>query len=1802
MINTITVTDALASVDSKGNAVQSDNQLMEKVNIDEFQKKVDNQRDRIKAQKKADANNKELADKESKITKDSIVKEFGSSEKFIQEKQDEGLTLSEINSTLGIMRDEGIAFDKAKEKIHKQPVNKSNEAKSSITTDVPVTNLNTLNNFSLSTTQPEQISKPDTKISEAPYQVALHHENISTLSGSLSVNENELTLPGRNGLSFTLKRSYDSNSSQLYDTQVGIGYTTTYTYTYYVNFNATIQRANYYYYLTRIYKTAINKYDCSTGQWLWGPGQGPDLITSSQYSTYNSYVQGINNPPSIPSATAHACGSIPSEPNRYYTYSYTYSSYGGSSGYGSFAPYGSTTDSYGPYSLYSDAVNVMNSISPGANYKSSLYGSDSSGYYMLNYYYASSPNASISTISTPSGNTSYTYNQLINAPEDNRFPIGKGWKWNVPYLEFKNGKTIVNLIDEGAYEVSGNTLKDYSWSDLSFTSDSSVSVNGVTSSYVLKSTFGVNRYFDNSGNLLQISDLYGNKIQFAYTSVSPYGNVLSSITDAAGNKINIQYSTTQVTLTKGSQTIVYKKVTQNGKELLSQVVDPAGRVTTYDYAIKNANFNLLGTTPTTNNPYALLTGITHPTGAKSVYDYETLPVTRYIGNNMVDQVYRMASRKDVVTYTDATTQEFNHVSVVYNGDMNSSYNLDYAFSTKLFDDLTESTFDYKKDFIADGTAPVYYNTKLSKIGDTTEQVSEFAYDEVKRRTEPITTKVYYRNTTTGATSLAATSSAQYDDYKHVVSVTDPLGATSSYVYDSTTNWLNSSVEPVDGTSSAYIQYTRNAQGDSTEMIIRDSSASGAVLKDTQYEYDSYGNMVTVREKDVSRDAVSRIEFSSTYGAAFPTKITNLYKDADGIDRSQVIQGEYEPGTGRLTAFIDGNNIRTGYTYDVLGRVKQVTNPDASTLSWTYNDTANEVTSVNEAGLTVINKWNPLGLQVESGIMDAGVYKNKSKNGYDVAGRVAWSEDAAGYRTIYTYDDWNRNIQTNYPDQSQNQTAYDDIARTAISYDGEGNAVRTTLDIAGRAVKAEESINGGYQNLWTKAYDFAGNVIEQKDAKGQSTQFSYNPLSQLTSVTNANLETTRYEYDRLGNQTRLVYPDSTAMAKQYDELGRLTKQIDPLNNASTFYYDGNGNRAKLIDRKGQPFTYTYSNRGLLTQKASPTDTIAFTYNPDGSRKSMTDSTGTTSYAYKATGELQQITYPDSKTISYDYDVRGNRNHMTSPFAKPLDYTYDEMNRLKSVTVNGTNEASYSYLRNGLLKDTMLGNQMTASQSYTGVHLTGLQHKKADGSTTQTFTYGYDPNGNMINRVENSTQHTFSYDALDRISTSSQFNEAYSYDARGNRLTMDSTQAPVISGATYEYDEWDRLSKATTEDGKVVSYKYNGDDLMVERTENGETTRYYYDGTNIVAEAKVVNGQPVEKASYVRGLGLIDRVDAGGSKAYYLRNGHWDVVELRDGNGAVLNQYSYDIWGNPQQTVESVENPFRYSGEYWDKSVSLQYLRARWYDPTMGRFLNEDTYQGDIKNPLSLNGYTFVSNNPLTNIDPSGHWCTSSDGKWSHPGACNGGSNNVAETNDINGSKYTPDTPDEIGKKIKENGQVISKATQGIIVHQLIQDYFLQKYGHVSLGGAGDVEFPVPVSGNSSGMGRVDIMLQTFQNKEFYEIKPITYKTVTVLNLMAQEQLNEYITGYNGVNGLGASVKGTTFNPNNETIGFGTQTIKMYTYYNNNSQKGLIFYVVTNKKGQEVTEHVYDLGPVEVPESIPFRLPMPEGFGIPEFVIP
>ena len=97
----------------------------------------------------------------------------------------------------------------------------------------------------------------------------------------------------------------------------------------------------------------------------------------------------------------------------------------------------------------------------------------------------------------------------------------------------------------------------------------------------------------------------------------------------------------------------------------------------------------------------------------------------------------------------------------------------------------------------------------------------------------------------------------------------------------------------------------------------------------------------------------------------------------------------------------------------------------------------------------------------------------------------------------------------------------------------------------------------------------------------------------------------------------------------------------------------------------------------------------------------------------------------------------------------------------------------------------------------------------------------------------------------------------------------------------------------------------------------------------------------------------------------------MTALTDATGVITKNYDYDAFGNETNPDATDDNPFRYCGEYFDKETGTIYLRARYYDPATSRMLSEDSYTGDIRDPLSLNLYIYCANNPVMFVDPSGH---------------------------------------------------------------------------------------------------------------------------------------------------------------------------------------------------------------------------------------
>ena len=298
-------------------------------------------------------------------------------------------------------------------------------------------------------------------------------------------------------------------------------------------------------------------------------------------------------------------------------------------------------------------------------------------------------------------------------------------------------------------------------------------------------------------------------------------------------------------------------------------------------------------------------------------------------------------------------------------------------------------------------------------------------------------------------------------------------------------------------------------------------------------------------------------------------------------------------------------------------------------------------------------------------------------------------------------------------------------------------------------------------------------------------------------------------------------------------------------------------------------------------------------------------------------------------SYQYDGNGNRTQKQTQDGL-IRYAYDANNRLVEVAYPGMN------------------------------------------GVTDTEYLHYDHAGNRTERIRGNVHEYYHYDACNRlteITDGIRQVKHYTYDNSGNMLSD--------GEMSYLYDGFGRLEQVTKADGSFQKNHYDAEGLRAEMEENGQLVKFLYNEDREAVAEEESDGNVIR---YIRGLGLISS-DSEKAKTYYhyvsdeqgsithvINGEEKESGELpqEDVQSRVLNHYEYDAFGNTIRCEEQVHNRFRYTGEQYDPLTGQYYLRARYYNPVIARFTQEDTYYGD-----GLNLYTYCQNNPILYHDPTGH---------------------------------------------------------------------------------------------------------------------------------------------------------------------------------------------------------------------------------------
>ena len=604
----------------------------------------------------------------------------------------------------------------------------------------------------------------------------------------------------------------------------------------------------------------------------------------------------------------------------------------------------------------------------------------------------------------------------------------------------------------------------------------------------------------------------------------------------------------------------------------------------------------------------------------------------------------------------------------------------------------------------------------------------------------------------------------------------------------------------------------------------------------------------------------------------------------------------------------------------------------------------------------------------------------------LAGNIIGETDAEGNAKQYQYDKANRLI-----------AVVDELGgKTSYAYDAMDHIVQVT-DALRHATKY--------------TYDKDGNLTSETDALGHRVQYAYTPEGWLSSVTKADGAVMTFEYDKTGALTRQNVGDGQSVTSSYNEIGKLTE----------------------VSSEAGTIRYQYNEQGFLISVENVNgDVVSYTYDAYGNKTSMTYPDGrTVSYTYDAMNRMAGVVGLDGETTSYVYDAAGRRIQTVSG-NMTTRYAYDSVGNLTEQATSGASDIAfrYSYDRNGYItgeKRTENGTETENSYAYNALgELTSFLQSTGYGES-----YAYDKAGNMLEKAITGTDGQnvtlkMAYNAANQLTgmTNGQSKIAYSYDKNGSLIqkTLTSKTYGKLTDR-YAYDALDQLTAYVGYDGYQQQFTYDANGMRLSKKETGDTSRstleellrgniaglpeivapqaqddaadvpeelawattdYLYDITQeyyqVISETRTETNGHTATTAYACGLERIAAYTADG-KTSYVYDGRGSVVQTVTAPVAgekvssalpdvavKVQSFSYTAFGE-QMGAQKVSG-FAYNAEAYDAATGMINLRARQYEPTIGRFNQKDVVRGNAGQPISLNRYLYCQNDGIDYIDPTG----------------------------------------------------------------------------------------------------------------------------------------------------------------------------------------------------------------------------------------
>jgi|GEM_PF-351203 len=907
-----------------------------------------------------------------------------------------------------------------------------------------------------------------------------------------------------------------------------------------------------------------------------------------------------------------------------------------------------------------------------------------------------------------------------------------------------------------------------------------------------------------------------------------------------------------------------------------------------------------------------------------------------------------------------------------------------------------------------------------KINDTTTKAIHYIYDKVGnliQKKEEINGGFVAPETV--GKNIWAITSYEYDKNGNITKIITPKGYEIGRVYDKADRVIEQHEK--DEANGIFRSYVYKCDKADNITSISEYSGEDAKLISSKYisendyrvhwskrlenkkENERLFNRLDFQEDEKKKSYVYDSQNRLTHYMNFLGNTTRLFYDKNDRIIKQVLPEQYDE------AKYDG--VGTTYSYNLKGQVIEVKNALGETITKnTYDPKGNIKSSIDGENNKVEYTYTLLG-QIKDIVTPNSRKENKPAQSYkyDARGNITGITDGNGNQTNYILDDWGRIIQITTPEGGTEKYTYDYAGNITSTTDANGGTIEYFYNSLGQVCEIRDQ-EGNSEYFY---YDREGNLTKHIDRNQNNVDRTYNLDRNIVSVK-------AYQIDEKAialEEKRAQEARAKAMeeAKKKSDEGFIASPLSQTSRRKSFT-----ERIKEKKELQEKQELEQQNQKIGKEDDSNKHKLnvidqRFKYNPDGTLKNAYTGNMQYEYSYNIEGMLESKSASGRTLLRYTYDKNNNIKAIKDITGKSSIYSYDDTDRVKLIQDdNQNNLATYDYYKNDSIKSVKVGNGLKTDYAYDGDgNVQSLVTISQNGEVLVDYNYAYDLNGNRLQKVSSKHKNFYNYDSMNRVKEASYdgIKESFTYDKVGNRLTKvtnDITEKYVYnvknqlkelhkdSGINYftydkqgntikeettvgnnifEYNTLNQQVKAIAKDGNTLVSRYDTEGLRTEIEENEKLTKFIFHKENVLVEtdkdfnviSRFTRGYEVVAADIAELDGDLSlEAEAKFNRHYYTVDEQGSTILITDINQNIKNEYCYDAFGNVLDCKEEVHNRITYTGQQFDGITGQYYLRARFYNPVIGRFTQEDVYRGD-----GLNLYAYCGNNPVGYYDPSGY---------------------------------------------------------------------------------------------------------------------------------------------------------------------------------------------------------------------------------------